>query len=113
MGADTLLPSGGGVETGSIRESRPLTRERARDRGKLEDRVGEGERDRGMLEDRVGEGEKVDVGDEGAGGGVVANGGDGEEKWSQRTRSTEEASGPTTVVETEEGVWRACMGRRR
>jgi hypothetical protein len=34
---------------------------------------------------RVGEGEKVDVGDEGAGGGVVANGGDGEEQWSQRT----------------------------
>lgn len=47
------------------RGSRPLTRERERDRGKLEDRVGEGE--------------KVDVGDEGARGGVVANGGDGEE----------------------------------
>jgi hypothetical protein len=65
MGADTLLPSGGGTETGSIRGSRPLTRERERDRGKLEDRVGEGE--------------KGDVGDEGDGGGVVANGGDDEE----------------------------------
>jgi hypothetical protein len=53
---------------GSIRGSYPLARER--------------EQDGGEPEDGVGEGEKVDVRDEGAGGGVVADGGSGEEEGS-------------------------------
>jgi hypothetical protein len=68
MGVDTLLPSSGGAGTGSIRGSRPLARE--------------WERDGGEPEDGVGEGEKVDMRDEGAGGGVVADGDDGEEEGS-------------------------------